>query len=31
MFEKCRLLFLYAVSPVQMGAGQAIGIIENPI
>jgi CRISPR-associated protein Cmr4 len=31
MFEKCRLLFLYAVSPVHMGAGQAIGVIDNPI
>jgi len=31
MFEKSRLLFLYAVSPVHMGAGQAIGVIDNPI
>ncbi|TSE30397.1 type III-B CRISPR module RAMP protein Cmr4 [Tepidimonas charontis] len=31
MFEKTRLLFLYAVSPVHMGAGQAIGVIDNPI
>lgn len=31
MFEKYSALFLYAVSPVHMGAGQAIGIIDNPI
>ncbi len=31
MFEKNRLLFIYAVSPVHMGAGQAIGVIDNPI
>lgn len=31
MFEKTRLLFLYCVSPVHMGAGQAIGVIDNPI
>ena len=31
MFEKARLLFLYAVSPVHMGAGQAVGAIDNPI
>lgn len=31
MFEHSRLLFLYAVSPVHMGAGQAIGVIDNPI
>lgn len=31
MFERTRLLFLYAVSPVHMGAGQAIGVIDNPI
>lgn len=31
MFEKHAALFLYAVSPVHMGAGQAIGIIDNPI
>lgn len=31
MFEKTRLLFLYAVSPVHLGAGQAIGVIDNPI
>jgi CRISPR-associated protein Cmr4 len=24
-------VFLYAVSPVHMGAGQAIGVIDNPI
>lgn len=31
MFEKSRLLFLYAVSPIHMGSGQAIGVIDNPI
>ncbi len=31
MFEKQAVLFLYAVSPVHMGAGQAIGVIDNPI
>lgn len=31
MFEQNRLLFLYAVSPVHMGAGQALGVIDNPI
>ena len=31
MFEKTRLLFLYAVSPVHMGAGSAIGAIDSPI
>lgn len=31
MFEKHAALFLYAVSPVHMGAGQAVGVIDNPI
>ncbi|XSG85173.1 MAG: type III-B CRISPR module RAMP protein Cmr4 [Methylohalobius sp. ZOD2] len=31
MFEKQAALFLYAVSPVHMGAGTATGIIDNPI
>lgn len=31
MFEKHSAVFLYAVSPVHMGAGQAVGIIDNPI
>ncbi|MDO5623718.1 MAG: type III-B CRISPR module RAMP protein Cmr4 [Pseudomonadota bacterium] len=31
MFEKTAALFLYAVSPVHMGAGQAIDVIDNPI
>lgn len=31
MFEKTAALFLYAVSPVHMGAGQAVGVIDNPI
>ncbi|MDR3352273.1 MAG: type III-B CRISPR module RAMP protein Cmr4 [Zoogloeaceae bacterium] len=31
MFEQHAALFLYTVSPVHMGAGQAIGVIDNPI
>jgi len=31
MFEKKAALFLYAVSPVHMGAGSATGLIDNPI
>lgn len=31
MFEKHAALFLYAVSPVHLGAGQAVGLIDNPI
>ena len=31
MFENKAVMFLYAVSPVHMGAGSATGIIDNPI
>lgn len=31
MFEKQAAIFLYAVSPVHMGAGTATGLIDNPI
>ena len=31
MFQKQAALFLYAVSPVHMGAGSAVGVIDNPI
>jgi len=31
MFEKQAAVFLYAVSPVHMGAGIATGLIDNPI
>jgi CRISPR-associated protein Cmr4 len=31
MFEKHAAVFFYAVSPVHMGAGQAVGLIDNPI
>ena len=31
MFEKQAAVFLYAVSPVHMGAGQAVDVIDNPI
>ena len=31
MFEKKAAVFLYAISPVHMGAGSATGIIDNPI
>lgn len=31
MFEQKAAVFLYAVSPVHMGAGTAAGVIDNPI
>ncbi len=31
MFDRQAALFLYAISPVHLGAGSAIGIIDNPI
>ncbi|MCU0755089.1 MAG: type III-B CRISPR module RAMP protein Cmr4 [Xanthomonadales bacterium] len=31
MFEKKAVLFLYSVSPVHMGAGNTVGVIDNPI
>jgi CRISPR-associated protein Cmr4 len=31
MFEKQAAVFLYAVSPVHVGAGSAVGVIDNPI
>jgi CRISPR-associated protein Cmr4 len=31
VFEATRLTFYYAVTPVHMGAGSAIGAIDNPI
>lgn len=31
MFEKHALMFVYATSPVHMGAGQALGVVDNPI
>lgn len=31
MFQKQAAIFLYAVSPVHMGAGSAVGVIDNPI
>ncbi len=31
MFKQNKLLFLYAVTPVHMGAGQALGVVDNPI
>lgn len=31
MFEKTACMFLYTVSPVHMGAGQAVDVIDNPI
>lgn len=31
MFEQHTAVFLYAVSPVHMGAGTAAGVIDNPI
>ncbi len=31
MYEKQAALFLYAISPVHMGAGNTVGVIDNPI
>ena len=31
MFERHSAMFLYAISPIHVGAGQAIGVIDNPI
>jgi CRISPR-associated protein Cmr4 len=31
MFEKQAAVFLYAVSPVHLGAGSMLGVIDNPI
>ncbi len=31
MYEKKSLMFLYCLSPVHMGAGQALGVVDNPI
>lgn len=31
MFQASAALFVYAVSPVHMGAGTALGLIDNPI
>ncbi|RME84819.1 MAG: type III-B CRISPR module RAMP protein Cmr4 [Zetaproteobacteria bacterium] len=31
MFTEKRLLFYYAITPVHMGAGQALDVIDNPI
>lgn len=31
MFERNAAVFLYATSPVHLGTGQAIGVIDNPI
>lgn len=31
MFESSQLVFYYAISPVHMGAGSAIGAIDSPI
>ncbi len=31
MFQAAKPLFIYCVSPVHMGAGTALGVIDNPI
>lgn len=31
MFEQSHLMFLYSITPIHMGAGQATGVIDNPI
>lgn len=31
MFQQTNVMFFYCISPVHMGAGQALGLIDNPI
>jgi CRISPR-associated protein Cmr4 len=31
MFQHTKALFFYCISPVHMGSGQALGLIDNPI
>ena len=31
MFKEKSLLFMYCITPVHMGTGQAIGVVDNPI
>jgi len=31
MFQQSRAVFFYSISPVHMGAGSAVGVIDNPI
>ncbi|MFP7756010.1 type III-B CRISPR module RAMP protein Cmr4 [Thermodesulfobacteriota bacterium B35] len=31
MFQEKRLVFMYATSPVHMGSGTSLGVIDNPI
>ena len=31
MYQEKSLLFLYAISPIHMGSGTSIGVIDNPI
>lgn len=31
MFKECKAVFFYCVSPVHMGAGSAVGVVDNPI
>jgi CRISPR-associated protein Cmr4 len=31
MFQQTKALFFYCISPVHMGSGQALGLIDNPI
>jgi len=31
MFQEKRLVFMYAISPVHMGSGTSLGVIDNPI
>jgi len=31
MYEKRGIVFLYTISPVHVGTGQAIGVVDNPI
>ena len=31
MYEQTKLMFMYCVTPVHMGSGQAVGVVDNPI
>lgn len=31
MFKQNNLMFIYTITPVHMGSGQALGVIDNPI
>ncbi|RME81388.1 MAG: type III-B CRISPR module RAMP protein Cmr4 [Zetaproteobacteria bacterium] len=31
MFQKAKAMFMYCITPVHAGAGQALGVVDNPI